>query len=161
MNLQQGRRSPALLLIHGYKQTMDPENPIVKLCVEGMRAEGNGRMEEALALFTQAWQAAGDDFERCIAAHYVARHQDTPAAMLRWNLEALERARGVGDEQVAGFYPSLYLNLGYSYEQLGDADEAGRYYDLAEKMLGRLGDGRYADVVRSGIVRGKDRLKET
>ena len=49
---------------------MDAENPVVKLCVEGMTAEGEGRMAEARALFRKAWDARSDEYEACVAAHY-------------------------------------------------------------------------------------------
>jgi len=48
---------------------MDPENPVVRLCVKGMQAESEGRAEAARALFRQAWDARGDDYEACVAAH--------------------------------------------------------------------------------------------
>ena len=35
----------------------DPENPIIKLCAEGMQLEGEGKKEEAEELFLQAWAA--------------------------------------------------------------------------------------------------------
>src|SRR5690349_3606961 len=101
---------------------MDPNNPVVKLCVEGMQAETAGRGEDARRLFAQAWEASQDDFEACIAAHYVARHQESLEETLRWNQEALRCADAVGDDRICDFYPSLYLNLGRSYEVLGDND---------------------------------------
>jgi tetratricopeptide (TPR) repeat protein len=110
---------------------MDLENPVVKLCVAGTQAEFKGALEEARTLYQQAWESARDDYEACIAAHYVARFQDDPEQKLHWNRIALERAEVVGDERVREFYPSLYLNMGHSYELLGDQDEARRYYDLA------------------------------
>ncbi len=96
---------------------MDANNPVVKLCVEGMQAEGQDRLEDARRLLTQAWEASTDDFEACIAAHYLARHQDSPVDTLRWNHEAVTRADAVGDERVREFYPSLYLSMGYSFGQ--------------------------------------------
>ena len=110
---------------------MDLENPVVKLCVAGTQAEFRGALQEARALYQQAWERGRDDYEACIAAHYVARFQDDPEQKLHWNRIALERAEVVGDERVREFYPSLYLNMGQSYELLGDQDEARRYYDLA------------------------------
>lgn len=110
---------------------MDPNNPVVKLCVEGSRAELEGRSQDAREFYRQAWSLAADDFEACIAAHYVARFQDSPQQTLAWNLESLRRADAIGDERVAAFYPSLYVNLGHSYEVLGEVDEAQRFYDLA------------------------------
>ncbi len=140
---------------------MDPNNLVVKLCVEGMRAEGDGKHADAAALFAQAWERAADDFERCIAAHYVARHQSSPAEMLRWNRVALDCAGAVGDERVQGFYPSLHLNLGYSYEQLGDLAEARRWYALAGAGAERLPDNRYGGIVREGAANGLARADES
>lgn len=113
---------------------MDPHNPVVKLCIEGTQAEFAGQPEIAHRLYQEAWTAARDDFEACIAAHYMARHQADPHDKLRWNQEALVRAEAVGDERVDNFYPSLYLNLGQSYEALGDLAEARRYYELAAAL---------------------------
>ncbi len=138
---------------------IDPNNPVMKLCVDGMRAEGENRFADARRLFTQAWETHTDDFEACIAAHYLARHQDTPQDTLRWNQEALARAEAVGDERVSGFYPSLYLNLGHSYEQLGDAAEAARYYGLASQGMDQLPDTRLSGMVRGAVEAGKRRVQ--
>lgn len=113
---------------------MDANNPVIKLCVAGSRAEFEGRVADAQALYQQAWHAAQDDYEACIAAHYVARHQPTPAETLRWNRIALERADAVADERVQGFYGSLYLNLGHSYELVGDQTAAQHYYAFAATL---------------------------
>jgi len=99
---------------------MDLDDPVVRLCAEGMQAEAAGRSDEAHALFRQAWDAATDDYGACVAAHYLARHQKTPEDVLRWNQECLERADRLGDERVRGFYPSLHLNLARAHDELGD-----------------------------------------
>jgi len=113
---------------------MDLNHPVVKLCLAGSQAEFEGRQEDACALYWQAWQAAQDDYGACIAAHYVARCQKTPAETLRWNREALKRADAAQDASVLEFYPSLYLNLGRSYELMGHPNEASQYYDLAASL---------------------------
>ena len=69
-----------------------------------------------------------------VAAHYVARHQPHPEDVLHWNQVALDCAIAVGDESVESIYPSLYVNLGSSYEVLGQQSEARRYYDLAADL---------------------------
>jgi tetratricopeptide (TPR) repeat protein len=137
---------------------MDPDNPIILLCVKGMRYEGEGRYEEALAQFAQAWEESTDDFEACIAAHYLARHQDTNEHRLKWNLEALKRAQAAGGKRVRDFYPSLYLNLGYSYEQLGERAKASHFYELAEKSAAEVPGDRYGNIVRDGIAQARQRL---
>jgi hypothetical protein len=137
---------------------MDPNNPVVKLCVEGMRAEGEGRFADARKLFQQAWASRQDDLDACVAAHYVARHQEHPEDTLRWNQAALHHADAVGDDRVQGFYPSLYLNLGWSHEALGDLLSARRYYELAAAQSSDLPVGRYADVVQQGIAAAQERI---
>lgn len=78
-----------------------------------------GKADEAKCLHQEAWEARTDDYEACIVAHYLARVQRTPDEVLNWNRESLRYADAVNDERVAGFYPSLYLNMGKAYEDLG------------------------------------------
>jgi hypothetical protein len=136
---------------------IDPNNPVVKLCAEGIRAEDEGRLDDAHKLFLQAWAARQDDFDACIAAHFLARHRP-PKEMLHWNQAALAHADAVGDERVQDFYSSLYLNMGWSHEQLGELAEAGRYYAVAVTRLAELPAGPYTDVVRKGVAAGQARL---
>lgn len=137
---------------------MDASNPVFALCIDGMKAETERRFADARRLFEDAWAAATDDFEACVAAHYVARHQDRPEAALHWNQLALQRADAVGGERVQGFYPSLYLNLGKSYEDLGDHDQARQCYERAAGDLDSLPEGPYRDMVERGIVTGRERV---
>jgi tetratricopeptide (TPR) repeat protein len=139
---------------------MDPDSPVVRLCVEGMRAEADNRFDDARALFARAWAARRDDLDACIAAHYVARHQETLEETLRWNEVALARAEAVGDERVRDFYPSLYLNLGRAHEDLGDGEAARRCYTLAAERAGALPGGRYGDMVRRASAAGQERTWE-
>lgn len=137
---------------------IDPENPIVKLCAAGIGAEMAGRRDEAAKLYQNAWDARTSDFEACIAAHYVARHQSTPYDALHWNSEALRFAEVANDATLQEFLPSLYLNLGKSHEDLGNFADAKKFYLLAENHVGVLPVGEYAETVRRGIQRGLDRV---
>ncbi|MGW9426428.1 hypothetical protein ACWHA1_00550 [Streptomyces decoyicus] len=137
---------------------VDPELPVVRLCVEGMRAEADGQAGRALGLFQQAWEIAADDYEACIAAHYLARHQNSPEETLRWNQECLERADRVGDARVDGFYPSLYVNLGQACRRLGRTAEAHTYFARAAERVGEAPEGQYGDWNRFAIAEG---LRET
>ena len=138
---------------------MDPSNPIVQLCVNGMAAEGEGRRDDAKALFERAWAQSRDDYERCIAAHYVARHQPTLDAELEWNAQALRCADTLTDDRAADFYPSLYLNHAHSLEKLGRTAEARGQYELAAAKLERLADSPYAQLVRLGVAAGRERVR--
>lgn len=102
-----------------------------------------------------------DDYERCVAAHYVARHQDTLADTLEWNQRALRHAQAVGDERVAGFLASLHLNLGKSCEDVNEDAEAAAQYALAEQSLAAVPDGDYGDIVRGGVAAARARLRAT
>lgn len=113
---------------------LDAENPVIKLCMAGSQAEFQGRQQDAASLYRQAWQAATDDYEACIAAHYVARFQDTPAETLHWNETALRHAEAANDPRVKNFYASLYVNLGHSYAITGNQTQAQKYYALAASL---------------------------
>ncbi|RNG02449.1 hypothetical protein [Streptomyces botrytidirepellens] len=133
---------------------MDSDNPVVRLCVEGMAAEAEGRVDDARTRFRQAWDAATDDYEMCVAAHYLARHQPTPEETLRWNQECLDRADAVGDDRVRGFYASLHVNMGGAYRALGDPAAARRHFVRAAAHIGDVPPGSYADWTRFGIADG-------
>jgi tetratricopeptide (TPR) repeat protein len=138
---------------------MDTDNPVVRLCMEGMAAEAQGRFEAARELFKQAWSISQDDYDACMAAHFLARHQDSPQATFEWNQEALNRANAVGDDRVQSFYSSLYLNLGHSYETLGALAEARKCHQMAADRLADVPEGPYKDMLRNGIARGRKRTE--
>jgi len=52
-----------------------PNNSIVKLCLQGMDMETNGNPEDAGRLILQAWNEATNDFEKYLAAYFLARQQ--------------------------------------------------------------------------------------
>ncbi|RCG22846.1 hypothetical protein DQ384_34920 [Sphaerisporangium album] len=123
-----------------------------------MRAEAEGRPEDARRLFDQAWAERSDDFDACVAAHYVARQQDSAEEVLLWNAVSLHHAHAAGDDRVTEFYPSLYLNMGASHELLGDPSEAERYFRLAADHAAALPAGPYGDMLRQGITEGLNRV---
>jgi len=133
---------------------MEPTNPVVALCAQGMQAEASGRPDTARDLFQQAWDQATDDYEACIAAHYLARHQDTPEQTLHWNTVCLERADKVGDARVSGFYPSLHLNLARAQAELGDPARAREHYEQAAQVIDRVPAGPYGDGLRFAVAAG-------
>ena len=131
--------------------SMDPENPVNALCIQGMEAEGRGDPESARALFSQAWERRSNHTEAAVAAHYVARHQDTAAGTLLWNQRALDEATAGEHAAIAGFLPSLHLNLGKSHEDIGDLAAARTQYLLAQHASSALGDDGYGRMIRGGI----------
>lgn len=120
----------------------DPNNNIVKLCLQGMDMEGKGKPEEASSLFLQAWNEATTDFEKFIAAHYVARHQKNIPDKLKWLETDLQFALKINNNTVKSAFPSLYLNLAKCYEDLSDLDNAKKNYDLSISFKDKPSDNR-------------------
>jgi rifampin ADP-ribosylating transferase len=109
----------------------NPNNHVVKLCIQGMDMEEKGKPEDAGRLFLQAWNEATNDFEKYTAAFYVARHQKNLSDRLNWLQTALQLALSINDDSVSSALPSLYLNIAKCYEELGDHGNAKRNNDLA------------------------------
>ena len=139
---------------------MDPNNPVVKLCAQGIDIEMKGRRDEARSMFLQAWELRQDDVDACIAAHYVARHQETPEETLPWNELALTHAIRSSSDAVRSFFPSLYLNLGKSYEDLQNIPRARELYEQGERWLTDVADGGYGEVVRQGLQNALQRVRQ-
>jgi tetratricopeptide (TPR) repeat protein len=139
---------------------IDPDNPVVRLCAEGIEREAQHRYADALALYRQAWDLHTDHYEACIAAHYLARQQETLQESLHWNRIALDSALAARSEQVAGLLPSLYLNLGWSHEVLNEPAQARRLYQEGAACLPALPAGPYTDTVCDGITRGLERTTD-
>ncbi len=108
-----------------------PFNHVVKLCLRGMAMEDKDNPEEASKLFLQAWDEATDDFEKFIAAFYVARHQKDVPGKLKWYEMALQLALSINNDAVMAAFAPLYLDIAKCYEDLGELDKAKRNYDLA------------------------------
>jgi tetratricopeptide (TPR) repeat protein len=109
----------------------NPNNHIVKLCIQGMAMEEKGNAAEASKLFLQAWNEAANDFEKFLAAYYVARHQDNVVDKLKWLEEGLQLALKINDDAVKAALPLLYSNIAKCYEDLGDMDNAQKNITLA------------------------------
>jgi len=117
-----------------------PFNPIVKRCIQGMDLEEKGRPEEASKIFFQAWNEATNDFEKFLAAFYVARHQINHLDRLKWYQTALSLALTINDDSVKGAYPSLYINIAKCYDDLNDRDNAKKNYELGNSFIGKPSD---------------------
>jgi tetratricopeptide (TPR) repeat protein len=108
-----------------------PNNNIVQLCLQGMAAEESGKNEEASALFLKAWNEATNNFEKFLAAHYIARLQKNVSDKLKWLETALQYALKVNNESVRSAFPSLYSNIAKCYEELKDPEKAKKNQELA------------------------------
>jgi hypothetical protein len=138
--------------------TTHSDNIVIELCQEGMKEEEGGYHKKAKELYDHAWEMSSTPYEKCIAAHYLAR-QHTSAKALDWNLEALRQAEQTTHEYVRLFYPSLYICIALSYEDLEDYDNAWIYVNLASDSVSILHDDDYGTEIREWIEQACKRLK--
>jgi len=118
----------------------NPNNAIIKLCVQGIALEEKGKTEEAGKLFLQAWNEATNDFEKFTAAHFVARHQKKVSDKLRWLETALTFALRVNNDSVNGALPALYSNIAKCYDDLNDPANTKKNYELANSFRNKPSD---------------------
>jgi hypothetical protein len=109
----------------------NPNNNIVKLCLQGMAMEENGKPGAAGALFLQAWNEASNDFEKFISAYHLSRQQKNVSDKLKWTETALQLALKINDDTVKAALPSLYSTLAKCYEDSSDPDNAKKNRELA------------------------------
>ena len=98
-----------------------------------MAMEDNGRQDEAVKKFVQAWNEATENFEKFIVAHYIARHQKSVSERLTWLQTGLQFALKINDETVEAAFPSLYADIATCYEKLGDHENAKKNHELAQR----------------------------
>lgn len=118
----------------------NPNNDIVKLCLQGMSLEDTGKPEEAGKIFLQAWSEATNDFEKFLAAYYIARHQKSVSDKLKWVETSLELALKINDDYFKGVLSSLYLRKAECFEESGELEAAKKSYELAESFKHKLSD---------------------
>lgn len=98
-----------------------------------MAMEASGKDAEANRLFTQAWNEATADFEKFLAAYYLARQQEATTAKLQWYETALRFARSIDDDSVKSAYPYLYLSISECYGRIGNTEQAQSNSELAKQ----------------------------
>lgn len=114
------------------------------------------------------WSDREAPLHRCTIAHFIADTEEEAAAELTWDLLSLEAATGFKDDQdrepvdpsLAGFLPSLHLNVGDAYRRLGDRDRASRHANNGLARAAALNDDGYGDMIRLGLNRLRARLDE-
>ena len=143
----------------------EQQDPVMARIVEavGLAQAGNG--DAARPMFVELWDEIGDEgdpLHRCTLAHHAADVQQDVEAELMWDLRALAAADEVTDERaqryhgslsVAGFYPSLHLNLADDYRRLGEQERAQEHIGRAQEAAGALSDDGYGRMIREGIAR--------
>ncbi|HEX2921867.1 MAG TPA: NAD(+)--rifampin ADP-ribosyltransferase [Bacteroidales bacterium] len=118
----------------------NPNNHIIKLCIQGIELEDKGQPDESVKLFLRAWNEAKDDFEKYLSSYFVARSQKNPADRLKWFETSLNLALKINDDSVKGAFSSLYLNIAKCYGELNDPENSKKNYNLAMIVKDKLTD---------------------
>lgn len=120
------------------------------LLERGRVYNSSGNVEEAKRLFLQAFDLAvksKEEFYAVDAAHMVAI-AESPENQLEWNLRALELAENSSDERARNWKGSLYNNLGWTYFDQGDFQEALFMFEKALDFRTQQGDAANTGVAR-------------
>ncbi|MFI7524850.1 hypothetical protein [Nocardia salmonicida] len=143
---------------------MTTTDPIMTRISQGVSDFRTGDPDRARATLLAVWAdigPAGDPLHRCTLAHYLADAYDDPAEALVWDVRALDAADALTDArlndhhaglQVAGFYPSLHLNLADNFRRLGAFPAAARHLEAARERLGVLPDDDYGALIRGACT---------
>ncbi|MFH9613243.1 hypothetical protein ACH4MM_05690 [Streptomyces pratensis] len=127
-------------------------------------AEGRaGDIASARRKLLSLWSAigvTGDPLHRCTLAHYLADLYEDPAQALAWDVRALDAADAVTEQRVqehhaglhiAGFYPSLHLNLADNYRRLGSFATATEHMEAAKEHLPGVPQDAYGAFLRTAL----------
>ena len=148
---------------------MDTPDAVMARIAQGQELAVAGDREGARRIFEEVWDAlagAGDatpdPLHVVTLAHYMADVQTDPAEELRWDLRALTAADSLTNHrarqhhsllQVAGFYPSLHLNVAAAHHALGQSSEARHHLDRATQSCEHLTDNGYGRMIRAAVER--------
>jgi hypothetical protein len=96
--------------------------------------------------------------------------QDDVQEELAWDLRALEAADLTTDDRasqagvagpVAGFYPSLHLNLAECYRKLGEPEAARDHLRRGQAAVEALPEDGYGRMIKDGLNRLDERLQRS
>jgi tetratricopeptide (TPR) repeat protein len=125
------------------------------LLERGRVYNSSGNVEDAKRLFLQVFDLAvksKEEFYAVDAAHMVAI-VESPDNQLEWNLRALELAENSTDERARNWKGSLYNNLGWTYFDQGDYQEALFMFEKALDFRTQQGDAGNIGVARWCIAK--------
>ncbi|GAA2485513.1 hypothetical protein [Streptomyces gobitricini] len=127
--------------------------------VEGRTGDILSARQKLLNLWSEIG-VTGDPLHRCSLAHYLADLYEDPAQALAWDVRALDAADAVTEQRaqahhaslhIAGFYPSLHLNLADNYRRLGSFNAATEHINTAQEHAPNLPQDTYGASLRTAL----------
>jgi tetratricopeptide (TPR) repeat protein len=145
------------------------EAPVVEiryLLERGRVFNSSGDSKSAADLFQKAWtlgEATGEDFHRIDAAHILAIVQTDPEDQMAWNNRALQLAEQSTQRRAKNWLGSLYNNIGWTYHDIRDYDQALTVFQDAldfRQDQGKPGPIRIARWCVARTLRSLNRIEE-
>ena len=120
----------------------DAKTRVRYLLERGRVFNSSRKPEEARPLFLEALELAvksNEDFYAVDAAHMIAI-VEPPEKQLQWNLKALDLAENSTDEKARKWRGNLYNNLGWTYFEQRQFEEALLMFEKAREFQEQQGD---------------------
>lgn len=99
-----------------------------------MALGAEGKRQEASAAFQQAWCEAKNDFEKYLAAYFMANSRENDGDKLKWLHQALQYALKVNDDTVKPAFPLLHQDIALCYDRLNDTEQSNQHRTLARSF---------------------------
>lgn len=117
-----------------------PANPIVQQSIQSMRLRESNQTSEATRLMEQAWAQASNDFEKYLAAWFLAQCQQNHREKLYWLEQALQFALLVNDPATNSALHTIYLQLADCCSALQLEPAAAAHLQKAESLSAEPAD---------------------
>lgn len=140
-----------------------PTDPFMAKIMAAVALLYAGDLGPARTELESLWSCLGpypDAFHVCVLSHFIADLQGDVRQELEWDLRALHAAEELTDERVrqlhpslsvAGFLPSLHLNVADAAFRAGDLETARRYLEICLELEAGLSDSPFDTLTRKGI----------
>ena len=148
---------------------MDTPDAVMARIAQGQELAVAGDREGARRIFEEVWDALagpGDDTRPAARRHagplHGGRPGPTPPRNCAGICEPSHAADSLTDDRarqhhsslrVAGFYPSLHLNVAAAHHALGQSSEARHHLDRAAQSCEHLADNGYGRMIRGAVER--------
>ena len=131
-----------------------------RLYVKAYLLESEFDYKEAKKKYELLWSLSYDDYDRYFLARILAAYQNSFEDQLDWWLTALEYWVKLDREAFEGVLPSLYFEIGETYENLMDFKNAKAHYLLGSSFLKYLPGGDMAKWVIEALADGIERMNK-
>lgn len=139
-------------------------DPTMDAITDAVTVGRGGDADTARARLLALWDRigpTGDALHRCTLAHYLADLHPDAAQALIWDVRALDAAAALTDDRaqqhhaslaVAGFLPSLHLNIADNLRRLGSFDAARDHITAGRAHTHALHDDEYGAMIRRALT---------